>query len=318
MGIYKWNKFAPLIVLGMSCGGVLAVSAFADDDGKDQPPAKPAEARIDSPAPLTERERQLMDRVEQLEKRMAELESKAHSASTASPTSNSISTSAIAARAGGSGAVSAQPASVEVMNVATAGVQPAVTEKTTKGATKPAKAEPFAFADFTWLNGNSRTKDTPYATSFFTPEIRADVNYNYSFNHPKDDTIGGSSEVFRHGEVQLTQLGVGGDFHLDNVRGAADDAVRYVLADHAAQRRQPARGQWNLDNAYRYISEAYGGYHFDALHGDQRRRRHLHVRTSGSSATTSSTTGRISPPTCLRTLRGSSTACVFRSSPPST
>jgi hypothetical protein len=29
----------------------------------------------------------------------------------------------------------------------------------------------------------------------------------------------------------------------------------------------PARGQWQLDNAYRYISEAYGGYHFNALHG---------------------------------------------------
>ncbi len=267
MGIYKWNKFAPLIVLGMSCGGVLAVSAFADDDGKDQPPAKPAEARIDSPAPLTERERQLMDRVEQLEKRMAELESKAHSASTASPTSNSISTSAIAARAGGSGAISAEPASAEVMNVATAGVQPAVTEKTTKGATKPAKAEPFAFADFTWLNGNSRTKDTPYATSFFTPEIRADVNYNYSFNHPKDDTIGGSSEVFRHGEVQLTQLGVGGDFHLDNVRARLMTQFGMYSQTTPRNDASPARGQWQLDNAYRYISEAYGGYHFNALHG---------------------------------------------------
>jgi hypothetical protein len=30
---------------------------------------------------------------------------------------------------------------------------------------------------------------------------------------------------------------------------------------------RPARGQWNLDNAYRYLSEAYGGYHIDALHG---------------------------------------------------
>ena len=28
-----------------------------------------------------------------------------------------------------------------------------------------------------------------------------------------------------------------------------------------------AHGQWNLDNAYRYVSEAYGGYHFNALHG---------------------------------------------------
>src|SRR5207302_586250 len=29
----------------------------------------------------------------------------------------------------------------------------------------------------------------------------------------------------------------------------------------------PSRGQWNLDNAYRYVSEAYGGYHFNVLHG---------------------------------------------------
>src|SRR5438045_7556638 len=29
----------------------------------------------------------------------------------------------------------------------------------------------------------------------------------------------------------------------------------------------PALRQWNLDSAYRYISEAYGGYHFNALHG---------------------------------------------------
>ena len=29
----------------------------------------------------------------------------------------------------------------------------------------------------------------------------------------------------------------------------------------------PASGQWNLDSAYRYISEAYGGYHLDKLHG---------------------------------------------------
>ncbi|HVN08767.1 MAG TPA: porin, partial [Patescibacteria group bacterium] len=57
---------------------------------------------------------------------------------------------------------------------------------------KPARAEPFAFADFTWLNGNPRTKEIPLDTKFFTPEIRADVDYVLDFNHPKDDTIGGS------------------------------------------------------------------------------------------------------------------------------
>jgi len=29
----------------------------------------------------------------------------------------------------------------------------------------------------------------------------------------------------------------------------------------------PARGQWNLADAYRYLSEAYGGYHFNVMHG---------------------------------------------------
>ena len=84
---------------------------------------------------------------------------------------------------------------------------------------KPAKEEPFAFADWTWLNGNARTKTPAFDSKFFTPEIRADVDYIYDLNHPKDDTIGGSSEVFRSNEIQVTQLGVGGDFHYENVRG---------------------------------------------------------------------------------------------------
>lgn len=41
---------------------------------------------------------------------------------------------------------------------------------------KPGKAEPFAFADFTWLNGNARTKTPAFDSKFFSPEIRADVD----------------------------------------------------------------------------------------------------------------------------------------------
>ena len=43
---------------------------------------------------------------------------------------------------------------------------------------KPAKAEPFAYADWTWLNGNPRTKTPAFDSKFFTPEIRADVDYH--------------------------------------------------------------------------------------------------------------------------------------------
>jgi hypothetical protein len=129
------------------------------------------------------------------------------------------------------------------------------------------KAEPFAFADFTWLTGNARTKDTPYATKFFSPEIRSDVNYTYDFRHPQDDTIGGSSEVFRSSEVQLTQLGVGGDFHYDNVRARV--MTQFGLYSETTPRNDAstARGQWDLADAYRYLSEAYGGYHFNVQHG---------------------------------------------------
>jgi hypothetical protein len=255
-------------------GSTISVLASTEDNGKSEPSAKPAAAKVDAPAPLTERERWLLDRVEQLEKRVADLESKtsntassARDGSAAAPASLNAATSAIAAAAPYIAPRVAPANSDSASNEDAAGVGPQATEKGKSGAAKPGKTDPFSFADFTWLNGNSRTKDTPYATSFFTPEIRADVDYNYSFNHPKDDTIGGSSEVFRHGEVQVTQLGVGGDFHYDNVRARL--MTQFGLYSQTTPRNDasPARGQWQLDNAYRYISEAYGGYHFNALHG---------------------------------------------------
>ena len=129
------------------------------------------------------------------------------------------------------------------------------------------KAEPFAWADWTWLPGNSRTHESPLATQYFTPELRVDTAFHYSFNNPKDNTIGGSSEVFRHGELQLTQLGVGGDFHYKAVHARVMTQFGMYSQTTPRNDASPARGQWNLDNAYRYLSEAYGGYHLDVLHG---------------------------------------------------
>jgi hypothetical protein len=128
-------------------------------------------------------------------------------------------------------------------------------------------SEPFAFADFTWMNGNPRTTESPLDTKAFTGEFRSDVNYTHDFNHPQDDTISGSSEIFRANEVQLTQLGIGGDFHYKNVRGRL--MTQFGLYSEGTPRNDATvgRGQWNLDGAYRYLSEAYGGYHIDKLHG---------------------------------------------------
>ena len=84
---------------------------------------------------------------------------------------------------------------------------------------KPKPAEPFAYADWTWLNGTPRNKDAVWDSKFFTPEIRFDTHFVESFNHPRDDSMGGSSEIFRSNEIQVEQISFGGDFHWQNVRG---------------------------------------------------------------------------------------------------
>jgi hypothetical protein len=280
MRIFRRKKFVSLMLVGMSCVCVAGAPAFADDDGRGQPPTKPVAAKIEAPAPLTERERQLLDRVEQLEKRMAELE-QAHQAAPSTAASagdsgtvqpNNVAASAPTATTAPTNSAAdpaAAPVTAAAGNSSTSAGEPATATQVaenTKPAKKPA-SEPFAFADWTWLTGNPRTKDIPYDTKFFTPEFRADVNYVYDFNHPKDDTIGGSSEVFRSNEVQITDLGVGGDFHYDNVRGRVLSQIGLYSQTTARNDASPARGQWNLADAYRYVSEAYGGYHFDKLHG---------------------------------------------------
>jgi putative OmpL-like beta-barrel porin-2 len=266
------TNFVSLVFAALFCASLFHSCVFADDKNDNNPPAKAVPIKMDAPAPgLTDRERWLLDRVELLEKRVADLESKGNSPAVPAETASFAqpASSTAAGLAGAEAEVSNGTAGANVMSaekvVAPGAAQ--ATEKGKSGAAKGSKAEPFAFADFTWLNGNARTKDTPYATKFFTPEIRADVNYNYSFNHPADNTIGGSSEVFRSNEVHVTQLGVGGDFHYDNVRARL--MTQFGLYSQTTPRNDasPARGQWNLDNAYRYVSEAYGGYHFNALHG---------------------------------------------------
>ena len=132
---------------------------------------------------------------------------------------------------------------------------------------KPPKPDPFSLYDYTWLTGNPRIKEVPLDTKFFTPEIRFDVNYTYDFNHPADDTIGGSSEIFRAQEFQVEQAGVGGDFHWNNVQGRFMTQFGMYSETTPRNDASPARGGWDLDTAYRYVSEAYGGYHINVLDG---------------------------------------------------
>lgn len=129
------------------------------------------------------------------------------------------------------------------------------------------KSAPFAYADWTWLNGNPRTEDTPLATKYFAPEFRADTNYTYDFNKPSDDSLGGSTETFRANEVQVEQLSFGGDLRVHNVRGRFLTMFGMFATTTPRNDASPSRGQWDLANAYRYVSEAWGGYHWNVAHG---------------------------------------------------
>ncbi len=129
------------------------------------------------------------------------------------------------------------------------------------------KIDPFSDYDWTWLNGNPRTKDIYWDSKFFTPEIRSDVTATWDNQHPSDHSMGGSSELFRSGEIQLEQLGIGGDFHWDNVRGRF--MTQFGAYSTATIRNDGSytHGEWDIADADRYLSEAYGGYHFNVLDG---------------------------------------------------
>ena len=129
-------------------------------------------------------------------------------------------------------------------------------------------APAFADWDWTWLNGNPRNKDVAFDSKFFTPEIRADITYTYDFNKPIDDSMSGSSELFRSNEIQVEQFGLGGDFHLDHAH--ARFMTQFGMYSTATVRNDPSysKGQWDIADADRYLSEAYGGYQIpNVLHG---------------------------------------------------
>jgi hypothetical protein len=128
------------------------------------------------------------------------------------------------------------------------------------------KEAPFP-GDWTWLNSNGHATDSPMSTKYFTPEFRADANYTLDMNHPDDDSLGGSTETFRSDEFQLEQVSIGGDIRIDNVRGRILFMNGLFATTTPRNDGSVNRGQWDLADAYRYISEGWGGYHWDVAHG---------------------------------------------------
>ncbi len=128
--------------------------------------------------------------------------------------------------------------------------------------------EPFDGIDQTWQNGSDRRTNNIWKDlKYFTPSILLDVNYTHSFNNPNDNTVVGSTALARNNEVQLSALHVGGDFSYKNAR--ARFMTQFGTRSIVVPRNDvsPYRGQYQLANVYRYLSEAYTGYHINIWHG---------------------------------------------------
>jgi hypothetical protein len=150
---------------------------------------------------------------------------------------------------------------------APAGIPPTSEKSAPPPPAEPNPGEPFAWGDFTWLNGSTRQTTRLLDTKYFTPQLDVDVNYTYSFNHPIDDTVVGSTALARNNELQISFIGVGGDAHIGGARARL--WLQYGTRTTVVPRNDGSvlKGQFDLATAYRYISEGYAGYHFNWLHG---------------------------------------------------
>lgn len=126
---------------------------------------------------------------------------------------------------------------------------------------------PFEGQDQTWQNGSDRRTSPVLQSKYFTGSVMVDVNYTHSFNNPNDNTVVGSTALARNNEMEVSCASIGGDFNYNGARGRI--MTQFGTRSTVVPRNDYSvyRGQYDLANVYRYISEAYGGYHFNVWYG---------------------------------------------------
>jgi hypothetical protein len=126
---------------------------------------------------------------------------------------------------------------------------------------------PFEGMDQTWQNGSDRRTNSVLSSKYFTGSVMIDGAYTHSFNNPNDNTIVGSTALARNNEMQLNSANFGGDFYYEGTR--ARIMTQFGLRSTLVPRNDYSvyRGQYQMANSYRYLSEAYAGYHFNKWYG---------------------------------------------------
>jgi hypothetical protein len=178
----------------------------------------------------------------------------------------------LSASAGSPSAADPSPAAApaqEATPPAAPGAQPAAPGAPAAPAGPPPvnTADPFAFADFTWMNAVPRNHDSVFDGKYFSGEFRWDSNFIYDYNHPIDHSLGGTTEGTRTGEFVLQNMNIGGDFHWEGVQARFLTQLGAVATATPRNDASNTQGQWDTLNAYRYFTEGYGGYHMNVQHG---------------------------------------------------
>ena len=136
-----------------------------------------------------------------------------------------------------------------------------------KGTKKVMSQVPFEGMDQSWYNGGDRRDSSVLQSKYVTWSILVDANATYSFANPIDHTVVGSTALARNNEMEVSVAAIGGDFSYGNARGRI--MTQFGTRSTVVPRNDLSvyHGQYQLADVYRYISEAYAGYHFDVLHG---------------------------------------------------
>lgn len=131
----------------------------------------------------------------------------------------------------------------------------------------PDSKVPFDGMDMTWQNGNDRRTHSALQTKYFTGSMMLDANYTYSFNNPIDNTVVGSTALARNNEMEISFAGIGGEFNYQQAH--AKIMTQFGTRSTIIPRNDysPYRGQYDLADVYRHLSEAYAGYHFNVWYG---------------------------------------------------
>ncbi|MES2132032.1 MAG: outer membrane beta-barrel protein [Bacteroidota bacterium] len=145
--------------------------------------------------------------------------------------------------------------------------QAAISQEDTLEPVNKQKGEYLEGMDCSWWNGGDRRSKPTLAGKYFTPTVMVDANYSYSFNDPIDNTVVGSTAIARNNEMQISAAHLGGDFNYKNAH--AHIVTQFGTRSTVIPRNDYSvyKGQYKMDDVYRYLAEANAGYHFNVLHG---------------------------------------------------